>query len=244
MLRDAVVCMLLCLLLAGCQVRVATDVLVQRDGSGTVALELVVDDELRDLLAEAGQDVAGAVGSAAQDAAWQVEQVARDDATGVRLEASFDGPDQLGERVAALTRGLDADDGALLRDVELRRTDDGGYLLTAAAGLEPPLVVGSAPVDEDAPRFDGDDLAALLAEGGDEIARVDLRVTFPTEPTILAGEGTVQGTSATLSLPNDRLERIEVSAPSPPSLVPSVALAIGAIGLGLGLLGGVFLRRR
>lgn len=238
------VLVLLLVVLAGCQLRVATDVLVERDGGGRVELTLVVDDQLRDLLREAGEDPAGAVGPAAEGAAWTVEAVEEPDATGVRLAADFDEPADLGDAVDALLAGLEPDDGAVLRDVELSRDPDGGYRLELLAGIEPPAVVGTAPEDPSVPRFDGDDLARLLAERGDEVARADLRVTFPTTPTVEVGSGTVEGSTVTVELPNDRLEQVVVVAPAPSGLPLREAAAAAAVAAGLGLLVAVLLRRR
>jgi len=234
----------LLVVLTGCQLRVATDVLVERDGGGQVELTLVVDDQLRDLLREAGEDPAAGLGPAAEGAAWSVEVVEEPDATGVRLSTSFDEPAGLAEAVDALLSGLQSDDGAVLRDVELSRDQDGGYRLALRAGIEPPAVVGTAPEDPSVPRFDGDDLARLLAERGAEVARADLRVTFPTEPTVEIGSGTVEGTTATIALPNDRLAEVVVTAPPPSGLPLRETAAAAAVAAGIGLLVAVLLRRR
>ena len=235
---------LLLVVLSGCQLRVATDVLVERDGGGRVELTLVVDHELRDLLAEAGQDEALELGPAAEGAAWTVEDVEEPGATGVRLSTSFDEPAGLGDAVDALLAGLEPDDGAVLRDVTLSRDADGGYRLALRAGIEPPAVVGTAPQDPSVPRFDGDDLARLLAERGAEAARADLRVTFPTPPTVEVGSGSVEGTTATIALPNDRLSEVVVTAPPPSGLPLQETAAAAAVAAGLGLVVAVLLRRR
>lgn len=235
---------LLLVLLAGCQLRVATDVLVERDGGGQVELTLVVDDELRDLLREAGEDPAAGLGSGAQGAAWTVEVVEEPDATGVRLSTSFAEPAGLGDAVDALLSGLEPDDGAVLRDVRLSRDAEGGYRLALRAGIEPPAVVGTAPEDPSAPRFDGDDLARLLAERGAEVARADLRVTFPTSPTVEVGSGTIEGTTVTVALPNDRLAEVVVTAPPPSGLPLRETAAAAAVAAGLGLVVVTLLRRR
>lgn len=241
------------LLLAGCQVRVSTDVTVAADGSGDVALRLVVDDELRDALVAEGVDLREGLREAA-GATWTVAPVDREDATGVELRTTFADEDELGERVDALMAGLAADDGALLRDVRLTRSEDGGYVFNADAGLDPPRILGVLPLpsattgvvaDADgAPAaFDGDALGDLLAASGDRYAVAELRVTMPTVP--VADGATVERTSATWELPVDGLTA--VSATAPPVPVQGTTGVVAAAGLG-GLLVGAFavraLRRR
>lgn len=240
---------LVVLLLTGCQVRVATDIVVQVDGSGSAALRIVVDEELAATLEEADVDLQQGLEEAAAGADWSARVLDGEDGTGVELTTSFDRPEQLGLRVDALFAGLDTDDGALLRDVELSLTEDGGYEFSARAGLLPPRVVGSLPLAQDGatsgddegtapPRFDGDDLAAALEEGGDEVARADLRVTFPTQPT--SPEGEVVSTSTTWALPNHELASVSASAPPLP-LERRVVLYV-AIGLGAALLAAFLVR--
>lgn len=205
----------LALVLAGCQVRVATDVVVDVDGGGTASMRIVVDEELAEALEQAEVDLQAGLDEAAAGADWDVEPVDGEDGTGVELQTSFDTPEELAERVAALSASLTEEDGALLRDVELTRTEDGGYEFTATAGIDPPRIVGSLPLDPDAEvRFDGEALSAALAEGGSELARHDLRVTFPTVP--VAEGATVETTSATWTLPNNELATVEASAPPLP----------------------------
>jgi len=145
------------------------------------------------------------------------------------LAPVFATPDELGRRVDALSSALTEDDGAILRDVELTRTEDGGYAFTATAGIDPPRVLGSLPLDEGAVRFDGEDLAAALEDAGDELARADLRVTFPTVP--VADGATVDTTAASWSLPVHELATVSATAPSLPfdrRLALLIAAGVGA----------------
>lgn len=224
---------MLVLLASGCQLRVATDVVVEVDGSGSATLRIVADEELATTLEEAGVDLQEGLEEAAEGADWSATVLDDEDGTGVELATSFDEPEQLGRRVDALFAGLDTDDGALLRDVELSLTEEGGYEFSARAGILPPRVPGSLPLAEgagdDAPRFDGDDLAAALEEGGDEVARADLRITFPTQP--MATDAEIGTTSATWSLPNHELATVSATAPPLPlerRLVLYVAAGLGA----------------
>jgi len=226
---------LVALALAGCQLRVATDIVVEVDGSGTASMRIVVDEELAETLAEAEVDLQQGLDDAAAGADWEARPLEGADGTGVELRTSFATPEELGERVAELSAALTEDDGALLRDVELRRTEDGGYAFSASAGIDPPRIVGSLPLDEGsegAVRFDGDDLAAALEEGGEELARADLRVTFPTVP--VAEGATVETTAATWNLPNHELAT--VSATAPPLPVDRTFVLLAAAGVGAALL--------
>lgn len=213
----------LVVLLGGCQLRVATDIVVEVDGSGRASVRLVVDEELAGALEEAEVDPFEGLDAVAEGADWEVARLDGEDGTGVELTTRFATPDELGQRVAELSAGLTDDDGALLRDVELVLTEDGGYEFTATAGIDPPRIIGSMPLEEGADgadgdeagvRFDGEDLAAALEEGGDELARHDLRVTFPTVPE--SPGATVETTSATWQLPNHELATVQATAPPLP----------------------------
>lgn len=207
----------------------ATDVVVEVDGSGEISVRILADQELAETLDEAGVDLADGLEDAAEGADWSAEFLDDEDGTGVELTTAFSTPDELGRRVDALSSALTLDDGAILRDVELSLTEDGGYEFTATAGIDPPRVLGSLPLSEDAVRFDGDDLAAALEQSGDELAIADLRVTFPTVP--VADGATVDTTAATWSLPVHELETVRASAPPLPvdrRLALLVAVGVGA----------------
>lgn len=222
----------LAVLLGGCQLRVATDIVVDVDGGGTATLRIVADEELAATLEEAEAEVLDGLDAAAEGADWAATPITDDDGVGVELRTTFATPQQLGERVAELSAALTADDGALLRDVELSRTEDGGYAFTATGGIDPPRIVGSLPLEEGPVRFDGDDLAAALEEGGQELARHDLRVTFPTVP--VAPDAEVTTTAATWALPNHELAT--VTATAPPLPVDRQLVLFGAAGLGAALI--------
>lgn len=229
---SGVLAVLLTVVLAGCQVRVATDVVVDVDGSGTATLRILADDELAEALAEAEVDLRDGLEDAAAGADWSAELLEGEDGTGIELQTSFATPQELGQRVDELSSALTEEDGALLRDVELTMSEDGGYSFSASAGIDPPRVVGSLPLEgEGDVRFDGDDLAAALEQGGEEVARADLRVTFPTVPT--AEGATVEDTSAVWQLPTDGLTT--VSATAPPLPLDRRIVLLAAVGLGAAL---------
>lgn len=220
------------MLLAGCQLRVATDVVVEVDGGGSAVVRIVADQELADALEEAEVDVLEGLDEAAEGADWTASPITGDEGVGVELRTEFATPEELGTRVAELSAALTEDDGALLRDVSLVVTEDGGYVFTASAGIDPPRIIGSLPLDEGPVRFDGDDLAAALEQGGDDLARHDLRVTFPTVPVPDAGadRAVVDTTSVTYTLPNSEL--VTVGATAPPLPVDRQLVLLAAAGVG------------
>lgn len=229
----------LALVLGGCQLRVATDVTVDVDGSGSVTMRIVADDELAAALEEAEVDVLDGLDDAAAGADWRAAPITGDEGIGVELTTDYATPDELGQRVAELSAALTVDDGALLEDVELVRTDDDGWAFTATGGIDPPRIVGSLPLEDGPVRFDGDDLAAALEEAGADVARHDLRVTFPTVP--VAPDAEVSATAATWALPNHELATVTASAPPLP--VDRRLVLYAAAGLGAALVAAFVVRR-
>ncbi len=231
------------LLLGGCQLRVATDVVVDVDGGGSATVRVLADEELAAALEEAEVDLLDGLDEAAEGADWSATPITGEDGIGVELRTDFTTPDELGTRVAELSAALTADDGALLQDVALRRTEDGGYEFTARAGIDPPRIVGSLPLDDGPVRFDGEDLAAALEAGGEDVARHDLRVTFPTVPVPEEGadRATVDTTAVTWSLPNHELAT--VGATAPPLPVDRQVVLLAAAGVGAALLAAFGVRR-
>lgn len=171
----------LALLASACQLSLATDIGVAADGSGTLEVAVAVDDELGRLLDDAGVDLT--LGLAAADAAaseWELAEVAQGDGREVRLRTTFDEPAELARRVEELHAGLDADDPAVLSDVELRLDEDGRVDFTADAGLRLPTTAGATG---DGVTFDAEDLDDLLEREGGAAARYDLRLTLPGRPS-------------------------------------------------------------
>lgn len=223
---------LVALLLAGCQLRVATDIVVGVAGDGTATVRIVADEELAAALEEAEVDVLDGLDDAAAGADWTAVAIDGDEGVGVELRTDFASPEELGRRVEELSAALTDDDGALLRDVQLVVTEDGAYEFTATAGIDPPRIIGSLPLDEGPVRFDGDDLAAALEDGGSDLARHDLRVTFPTVPVPGSGaeSATVETTAVTWALPNHELATVGATAPPLPFDRQVVLLAVAGVG--------------
>lgn len=209
-------------LLPACELRLASDVRVAPDGSGTFELVVALDDELHGLLRDGGVDpLAGIDDLSRTTPGWTVES-SEDDAGGleVSLAADFDDP----EGFAALTDGvhaaLDAEDGSLWEGLRLV-LDGGEVAFRGEAGLLVPRFPGATGTIE----FDEDDLAALVEERGDEFVRYELRVTLPGE-LLTHDADRVTGSSLVWDLPVG--ERRDVSATSRPE-VAATPLLVAAV---------------
>ena len=199
------VLLLLALVASACQVRVGADIAVGADGAGRLALTVALDEELAASLG--ADEVDPFAGLDALPDGWQVE---REGTREVTVSSAFEDAAGLGERVAELQDGLDDEDPAVLADADLEVDDDGSAVFTALAGFRPPSSTG---LEGAGVRFDGQDLAALLAERGDEVMRVDLRVTLPG-PVVDGNADEVDGRTATWALPVTEL--VEVRAVGDP----------------------------
>lgn len=222
------------LLLGGCRFDVTTEVAVAGDGSGRLAVVVVLDEEVASRLTDHGIELAPpGVG------AWQVDESSVDGRHEVRMTAAFADPDELGARVADLGAGLDDEDPALLERVELEVADDGSAELTAVAGLRLPSSTGV----QAAGLFDADDLAALAAAGD---VTASLAVTFPGS-VVEANADRVEGRTATWALPvGDAITATASAGPPSPweaGWVPA-AVGIGALVLVVLVAWGWRLRRR
>lgn len=221
------------LVLGGCRFDVTAEVAVEGDGSGRLAVVVVVDEEIASRLTDHGVELAPpGVG------AWQVDESSADGRREVRMTAAFADPDELGARVADLGAGLDDEDPAMLDRVELAVAEDGSAELTAVAGLRLPSSTGV----QAAGLFDADDLAALAAAGD---VTASLAVTFPGS-VVDANADRVEGRTATWVLPvGDAITATATAGPPSPwdaGWVPA-AVGIGALVLVV-LVASAWLRRR
>ncbi len=209
-------------LASACQVRVTTDVRVDADGAGRLALVVGLDEELYAALAT--DDFDPFAGLDELPDGWQ--SAAHDDGRGIEIAVDFaDGAD-LAARVAALSDGLGPDDPRLLEDVDLRVAADGSATFGARAGFAPPTATG---IVGGAMPFDGDDLAALLAAPDQDVLDVVLRIRFPG-PVEEAPGAVVDGNVATWTLAPTGLVDVTARAAVPATGVPTPVL-IGAMTL-------------
>ena len=230
-----VVALGIAVLASACQVRVGTDVAVGRDGSGRLAVTVAIDDELATSLGADDIDPFG--GLEDLPGGWEAT---REDERQVTVTADFDDPDGLATRVAQLQEGLDDEDPIILEDASLEVDDDGRARFAARAGFRPPSSTGLRGAGV---RFDGEDLAALLDERGDQVLRVDLRVTLPG-PVVGGNADAVDGRTATWQLPVTELVEVRAVGDPPTDRTWWLVGAAALVGLALGWVAVAVVRRR
>ncbi|MDQ3932113.1 MAG: hypothetical protein M3252_04645 [Actinomycetota bacterium] len=167
--------------ISSCQLRMAMDIRTGARGSGTFGLAVALDEELVEVLAEAGVDVLAGldeVRTAAPD--WKIEkEESRDRGLEVRLESSFDDPEEFASLVDSLDDALAEDDARLYDDLRLEPREDGTVAFKGRIGLLLPTAPGARGAGV---AFDADDLQRLLATRGQDLVRYELRVTLPAPP--------------------------------------------------------------
>lgn len=228
--RLAAVVLATALLLAGCRVDVVTEVDVEPDGSGDLAITVDVDAETATNLAAVGVSLRPPA-----VAGWQSDEITSDDGVRVVLATTFATAGELSERVAELGEGLDDEDPAVLRDLALTVADDGSAQFDAVAGLLLPSSAGA-----DAAGFpSADELRELAAD-----MTATLVVTLPGSVSS-SNATSVDGTTATWDLPVGSMVAVTAVGDAPAlwqqGWVPWAA-AIAAAVVVLALL--VALRRR
>lgn len=230
---------LVALAASACQVRVGADITVADDGSGRMALTIALDEELASSLATDGFDPFAGLDELPDG--WSVERSDQDGGRAATVSADFADPAELAARVAQLRDGVDDEDPALLEDVEVAVAEDGSATFRGRAGFRPPSSTG---LDGVGVTFDGEDLRELLTERGDEVMRVDLRVSMPG-PVVDGNADEVDGRTATWRLPVTELVEVEAASDPPSDRTWWVAAGAAALGLVLGfVLVGLFRRRR
>lgn len=218
---------LVAVLTSACQVRLATDIAVGGDGSGTFEFAVAIDEELARDLRDAGlEPLAGLEQVDEGSAGWEVtEETPEDGGLGVRLRGTFDDPEELRELASELHRQLDADDMRVHDGLRLERRDDGSVALSGRVGLRLPAAPGA---EGQGVSFDADDLERLIEERGDEFVRYDVRVTLPAAP-VEHDADEVDGNSLVWHAPVDGMRDI-----SAVSAVPGTSPVLVALGIGVG----------
>lgn len=232
--RSLLSLLVVALLASACQVRLAADVAVGRDGSGTFEFAVAIDEELAQDLREAGvEPLAGLEDAGETGSPWDVVGEEPDEGgVRVRLQAAFDEPEGLAELAADLHRALDRDDLRVHDGLQLERRDDGSVAFSGRVGLDLPVAPGAEGQGVD---FDAGDLERLLQERGEEFVRYDVRVTLPGEP-LEHDADEVDGDSLVWRAPVSGMR--EISAVSAPPGIPPVVIAV-AVGLLVAVVTGV-----
>ncbi len=237
--RSGLALAVVALVASACQVRVGTDITVTEDGSGRMALTIALDEELTSSLAADGFDPFAGLEDLPEG--WEVERTDADGGQAATIAADFADPDELTARVAQLREGVGEQDPSLLEDVELAVAEDGSATFRGRAGFRPPSSTG---LDGVGVAFDGEDLQTMLAERGDEVMRVDLRVSMPG-PVVDTDADEVDGRAATWNLPVTELVEVRAASEPPSDRTWWVVGGAAVLGLVLGfVLVGLFRRRR
>lgn len=231
---------LACMALSACQLSLAADVAVDRDGSGTVSVVVALDEELATLLEDAGANpLEGLQDAEALAPEWSV-QVDEQGGLQVTLSAEFGAPGEFERLLAGLHDAVDPADGALFRGMRLAVDEDGAVDFSGQVGL----VLPEAPGAEGAGvRFDADDLDRLLRERGDELVRYELRLTLPGPPDRHDADD-VSGRTLTWRAPVGDLRQVSASSPAPSSAPLPAAIAVLVVSVAAGATGVVVVRRR
>ncbi len=220
---------LICLLATGCELRVATDVVVAADHSGEVVVTVALDDETARDLVEAGLVPDNGLAEAAANAPdWAVEPLA-DVTAGVRLRRAFDHPAEVGPLLAALGADLGIEDGALWDGLRLVEAADGGLRLEGRAGVLAPTVAGAEGAGV---AFDGEDLARVLAQRGRSAVRHDLQLTAAGGYGQHDADREADG-SLVWELPTGELRSVSAVVEPTPGIVPIVYAVAGLLAAAL-----------
>ena len=146
------------LLVSGCRLDVVTTAELARDGSGTLALALRLDDALLTELDELAIDPTLEVSAlAAELDGWELDRTVDEEAAiTITLTRHFDEAADMGAALRELSSGLADADPALLIDLDLAVGEDGGATVVGGLALRPPATVGA--------EVDGEVLGPITAE--------------------------------------------------------------------------------
>ena len=114
------------LLLSACEFRIRADLVIEEDESGTLSVELAMDEELAAL---AGGNFGGelAIGEELVPSGWTAELVTDEGYEGIRASTGFGSLDELGQRLGELAEGTGTADTpllAFLADMSPTREED------------------------------------------------------------------------------------------------------------------------
>lgn len=246
--RAALGLLLLAGLLAGCRIDLGARLAVERDGSGTAGLDILLDADAVARLDELALDpFAELTAAAVETPDWTVERASTDEG-GMRVSLSTDAPDPeaLTAALAGLSEGLGPDDPSFAIDLDLDVAADGAVELHGELGVRPPATSG-ARRDGQPVGPAGDELAALVAEA--VTARFEVSLpgrAIAHDADTYAGGGLLAGSRSTLTwdVPVGATRSVSATGAAPPPVEPWMIAVAAAIVLVLLALAAWFWRRR
>lgn len=210
---------------AGCDLRVATEIVVESDYSGELVVSIALDEETAaDLIGAGLVPDQGLVDAVTRAPGWTVAPIEGVTAS-ARLTHPFDHVDEVGGLLSSLGASLGPEDGLLWDGLRMRVDVAGDVILEGRAGLVPPTVAGAVG---DGVTFDGEDLARLLEEQGRQAVRHDLRVTSSGRPGANDADVTIRN-ALVWELPVGRLEEVSAVLPVTASMDTARLVAAGLL---------------
>ena len=226
------------LVVGACELRADASLTVNEDQTGTFGFEASLDEELRDLLAQQGQEVDLAAQIGDLPTGWTTESFVEGDFEGVRASKPFGSFEELQWSIDDLARSdfagqINVTD--FLVDLDLARDGD-RFTFSVTIGD----VSGSFAGALGGGALDGIDVASLF----DSILNLELIVTLPGEVIEHNGdrlEGSTVSWTLDLDTSGTTLAATSEVAGSGQSFVPigAIAAAVGILAIGF-----VMIRRR
>jgi len=181
-MKRAIPLVVLAVVLSSCTVRFDSNTTVREDGSGTLAFEISLDDELRQLMAESGEGVFDFTGDLSDvPPGWETTEFARDGFEGVRISVDFASiaelDSRLGELAASAAQGQSAP--TFVETSGLRASDGGYEFRVVLEDLEEGLTDAAGGSGDDEFGFEGFDPAALFGD----VFEIRYVLTLPGEIT-------------------------------------------------------------
>lgn len=213
---------LVALLATGCRLGVSAEAHVERDGTGTAALVVTLDEALLDELDALDVDPTAELSAAAAAVpGWRLSrEVADDDALVITLRRDAGTPQELTDAFRELTSGLHERDPALAVDLELDVDEDGAASLDGTVQLRTPIGPGVV-TDE----VGAEEMAELAAASVDTA----LVVSLPG-PVTASDADTVEGSTLTWQVEPGQPRSVTAASAAPTTWpVEWIAAAAAAV---------------
>lgn len=175
-MRRFIALSMLAVLATGCTIRFDSIVDVEQDGSGTLAVEVGFDEELRTMMEESGEggfDLTQGASDAPEG--WSIDEFTRGEFEGVRVSVAFTDLADLDRRLAELEASAEEDGStpSLLRPGILTQEGDTFRFSMPVEGLEEDLsAVGGTGEDNPFGEMDVDEMIG-------QIFQIRFLVTLP-----------------------------------------------------------------